>query len=340
MTTGYALQSAASFASESKGAVIEGRETVRANYLETEKEIAAMVAKRDAIKVARSPAELEAAIKTVLARAVKDGERVRGTVASISAECSKADARTTESCAEVGRLREDLAAATAAARIDQRLGELRGEARKLREQGGASDANAPATLLSRLSLGWLSPADVEAWRSIYLALLVEFVSVFGLLMSLEQRALAEAWNGMGRRAAKTAEDAPRATLAASAALAPRPTRARKSAEGNAIDGPVVDGGTARRLLSGPARDGGGDAMAEDAGDVAAFVFERLSPADGGRLSLAELHRAYVKWCKVAKRRPVAREVFGEWFETTGKAVGLVVEKRGDQVFCDDVQLAA
>ena len=87
------------------------------------------------------------------------------------------------------------------------------------------------------------------------------------------------------------------------------------------------------------RGGGGDETAED-GDVAAFVFERLSPAVGGGLSLAELHRAYVKWCKVAKRRPVTREVFGEWFETTGKAVGLIVEKRGDQVFCDDVHLAA
>jgi len=329
ITTGYALQSAASFASESKSAVLGGRETVRASYLETEKELVETEARRAAIVATRSVAEIDAAIKSTLARPVMEGGRVRGTVAAMSTECTRADARTAEACAEVGKLREELAAATTAARIDQRLGVLRKEARTLRDKGGALDANPPATLLSRLTFGWLSPADVEAWRSIYLAILVEFVSVFGLLMSLEHRALGEAWSGL-RGVARHADVAP------PAAPAPRAARLRRSGAELAEDAmparSVADDGTTR-LLAAP-RDG------RKIGDVGAFVFECLAPASGGGLSLSELHSEYRKWCKSAKRQAVAHDEFATWFGTIGKSVGLAVEMRGEQLFCGDVQLAA
>jgi len=196
VTTGYALQSAAGFASESKSVVIGGRESVRATYLEAEDELADASKRREAMKVARSPAEIEAAIQATLTRAVKDGDRVRGTVTSLSAGCTRADARTADACREVGELRQALAGATSAARLDQRLDQLRKQVRDLRDKGGGVDANPQATLLSKLTLGKLSPADVEAWKSIYLALLVEFMSVFGLLMSLEHRELKKAWREM------------------------------------------------------------------------------------------------------------------------------------------------
>ena len=338
ITTGYALQSAAGFASESKNAVLGGREIVRASYLETEKEIAELAARRAAITMARSAAEIDAAIKATLAKPVMENGRVRGTVGVISTDCTRADVRTAEACAEVGKLREDLATAATVARIDQRLGELRKEARTLRDKGGALDANPPATLLSRLTFGWLSPADVEAWRSIYLAILVEFVSVFGLLMSLEHRALSAAWSGLrgGAVPADVAAPAPLATRAPPTARLRRPAAA--DAGETTIVGSVTNGGAAR-LLAAPADDGSADAR-KSIGDVGAFVFERLAPASSGGLSLTELHTEYRKWCKAAKRQPVARDEFALWFETVGKSVGLAVKMRGEQLFCDDVQLAA
>jgi hypothetical protein len=193
-TTGYALQSAAGFASESKSVVIGGREGVRATYLEVEKELNDVLRRRGAMKVERLTGEVEAAIAATLSRAIRDGERVRGTVGSVSVNCARAEARTAEACLEVGKLRQELAAAAGAARLDERIGELRTQARELRAKGGAVDPHPQATLLSWLTFGRLTPTDIEVGKSIYLALLVELGSVFGLLVSVEHGELRKAWN--------------------------------------------------------------------------------------------------------------------------------------------------
>jgi hypothetical protein len=90
-----------------------------------------------------------------------------------------ADSRTTESCAEIGHLREELAAAHEERDLDRRLLELTTQARALRERGAMKAADPQAELLSRLSAGLLSPSDVGPALSLLLALTIELVSAFG-----------------------------------------------------------------------------------------------------------------------------------------------------------------
>lgn len=188
----YGLLSAVGFASESKGAVLGGREAVRAAYDDAERELKQQTIKRASLKTSRTGGEIEAAIAAVLARPVSVGERFRGTVSSLSGACGRDDARTREACAEVATLRQELAAAVEAERLDNRITQLRGQVGVLRERGAATDPNPQATLLSRLTWGRVSPADIEGLKSIYVALLVEVVSTFGLLLVIERKELRKA----------------------------------------------------------------------------------------------------------------------------------------------------
>ena len=191
--TVYGLFSAIGFASESKAAVVGGRETVRAGYVDAERELQERTAKRATLKSNRVASEIEAAIAVVLVRPVRVGERTRGTVGTLSKNCARDYARTREACAEVAVLRQELAASVEAGRIETRIAELRRQVAILRERGGASDPNPQATLLSRLTLGRVSPADVEGFKSVYLAVLAEVVSTFGLLFVMDRDEWRRAW---------------------------------------------------------------------------------------------------------------------------------------------------
>lgn len=182
----YGLLSAVGFATESKGGVVGGREALRAAYLDAERELEEQTAKRAALKSNRTASELEATIAVVFARPVGGAERTRGTVGSLSRNCSRDDAHTRDACVEVAALREELTIAVEAARFDARIAELRRQIGALRERGGNSDPNPQATLLSRLTLNRLSPDDIEGLKSIYLSVLVEVVSTFGLLFVIER----------------------------------------------------------------------------------------------------------------------------------------------------------
>ena len=110
---------------------------------------------------------------------MESSPRIRGAVGELSNNCHRADLRTTESCAEIGRLREELAAANEERDLDRQLSALSSQARALRDRGAMKAADPQAELLSRLSAGLLSPAHVGPALSLLLAMAIELVSAFG-----------------------------------------------------------------------------------------------------------------------------------------------------------------
>jgi hypothetical protein len=100
-------------------------------------------------------------------------------VGGLSNNCQRADSRTIEICAEIGHLREELAAANEEGDLDRRLSALTTQARALRDRGAMKAADPQAELLSRLSAGLLSPSDIAPGLSLLLALTIELVSAFG-----------------------------------------------------------------------------------------------------------------------------------------------------------------
>ena len=191
----YSVTSALGVAVEDRSTRTGSRETIVMNYEETITEMGRLEKRRTGLRAHRTAAELEAAINALLLRPVESNQRIRGTVGEISNNCQRVASRTTEACAEVSQLREELAAANEERDLDRQLSELMGQARQLRERGAMRPADPQAELLARLSRGWLSPHDVGPGLSLLLAVTIELISAFGPTVL---SAYAEATDSRGR----------------------------------------------------------------------------------------------------------------------------------------------
>lgn len=160
-------------------ALIGGREAVAATYKDAESEVAEIDTKLKELTTPRSVLQVDAAIAAVLARPVMAGDRVRGTVGKLSANCTKEERATAESCLEVASLREERAAADERARLESRKATLRTQITKLREGGGSLAADPVAELFAWLSRGQLSVRDIGFGFPLVFAFLIEIVSAFG-----------------------------------------------------------------------------------------------------------------------------------------------------------------
>jgi hypothetical protein len=111
-----AVSSALGLLATDRMALTGGRETIRASYSDVQRELEEEEGKRKSIRQHRSQAEVEAAIATVLARPIG-----RTTMGGLSRDCALTYSKTAEACAEVALLREELAAANEAQRLETRI---------------------------------------------------------------------------------------------------------------------------------------------------------------------------------------------------------------------------
>jgi hypothetical protein len=144
----------------------------------------------------RSVAQVEAIIAATLARPVVVGDRVRGTIATLSANCAKHDSRTAEACEEVARLRTDVVRAMETARLEERAIVLRNTVSSLRDRGGASPPDPVGEFWAWLTRGFFSVRDVGFGLPLAFAIMIEMVSAFGPLGIVTY---AEITNGTTRR---------------------------------------------------------------------------------------------------------------------------------------------
>jgi len=152
---------------------------VTATYKDAEQELEEIDGKLRKVATQRSVGQIDAAIGAVLARPVMAGERIRGTVGKLSANCSRDERVTAEACLEVAGLREERAAAEHATRLENRRIVLRAQITKLREGGGSLAADPVAELFAWLSRGQLSVRDIGFGFPLVFAFLIEIVSAFG-----------------------------------------------------------------------------------------------------------------------------------------------------------------
>jgi hypothetical protein len=131
----FSVSSAIGIYVQERTALTGGREIKHASYGDAKSELAGIEAKLKVLGQQRTPAQVQAAIAAVLARPVMAGERVRGTVGTISINCTKSDTRTVAACAEIAELREEFATATQAAQLEADAITLRKQIGKLRDGG-------------------------------------------------------------------------------------------------------------------------------------------------------------------------------------------------------------
>jgi len=163
---------------QDRTALIDGRHSTAETLSDARREMAD-VEDRLAGLTSRSVTQIDAAVASVLARPVRAGDRLRGTVGKLSANCARADRDTAEACLEIARLNEERTGAAEATRWRERAAELRMRIAALRERGGTLPADPSAELLAWLSGGQIQVEDISFGFPLVFALLIELISAFG-----------------------------------------------------------------------------------------------------------------------------------------------------------------
>ena len=238
---------------------IGARDAQRATLKERQAELSDIEAKRARHAGIRSTGEINADIAALLGRAIVTRDRMRGTIGTVSKDCSVQDPRTYTLCEEVGRLRQELSQASDASAAEERARALRSEIQRLRDQGGNIAADPVAEFYAWLTGGGLSIRDIGFGFPLLFALLIEIVSAFG---PLTIAAYAEAT---------------RTANAVSKLDVLEPAMARHGAP------PLA---TPRRSLT------------EMDKDVLDWLAERAVPAtSAGAIDLSDLYVDYAAWCE-------------------------------------------
>ncbi len=252
------------------------REAKHASYEDAKKELTDIEAKLKGLGQHRSSAQVEAAIAAVLARPVMVGERVRGTVNSLSANCTKNDARTAAACGEIAELREELAAAKEAAKLDARAASLRQQVSELRERGGTLPPDPVGQFWAWFTRGFVTVADVGFGLPLFFALMIELVSAFGPLGIV---AYAESTRGGSDTVSRS----------------------------------VAPGRDASR--SGAVRRADASVIEQETGRVVQFMADRTEPtADPAAITIDELYSDYEVWCLTNGLHPLPAEAFATEFD--------------------------
>src|SRR5262249_29163535 len=164
---------------QDRTALTGSRDAVHASYRDAEAELVVVEKQLRALSTHRSAGEIEAMISAILARGVNFGERLRGTIASVSVNCTKIDTRTQEACVEIATLRQEFAVATEAHRLETRVSSLREQIVNLRERGGSIAADPVGEFYAWITGGYVSVRDVGFGFPLAFALLIEIVTAFG-----------------------------------------------------------------------------------------------------------------------------------------------------------------
>jgi hypothetical protein len=177
----FSVSSAIGIYVQERTALTSGREAQHATLQDAERELRDVEEKLKRDNVQQTTAQVEASIAAVLARPLIVGDRVRGTVASVSAACGKHDARTAQACAEVAVLRSNLARAVEMMRLQERATVLRQTITSLRDRGGAAAPDPVGEFWAWFTRGFFSVRDVGFGLPLAFAVMIEMVSAFGPL---------------------------------------------------------------------------------------------------------------------------------------------------------------
>lgn len=184
----FAVFAALGLAAENRSAMTAARESVTHSYQHVHKKLSELERQRIRIGAVKSAPEIQSAIDAIFARGIEG----RGTIASLSNNCRKDIWRTRVGCEEIAKLRQELATASEAQRLDMHIGKLNGQAKQLRDRGGLLVSDPQAQLIARLSLGYIAPGDVALGVVILLVIMVELISAFAPVVLSETSAVYKA----------------------------------------------------------------------------------------------------------------------------------------------------
>lgn len=205
-------------------------------------------------------------------------------------------------CQGYHSLNAELASGTEAKALEDRIATLQGKLEQSGHAGGAmmADADPQAAVLSKLS--GLDLDKVQMAMTIFIALLIEVGSGFGMYVAFSQ------WR-LNDRPAPSAPAMVAATSTAAVAVAE--------------EHPALQPAPAPAAISKP-RSGANDNRSAPAArlmapetDVERYYKEKVETQDGSSLTATSLYEDYCAWCEEQQKEPLALPTFGREFGELG-----------------------
>lgn len=203
-------------------------------------------------------------------------------------------------CQQVHGFNAELASAVEAGKLNAKASEI---AHKIEQNGGgkATEADPQAAVLLALLKKFMPSAtmeDVQTSMSIFVALLLEVGSGFGMYIAFSQ------WRLYDR-------DAP-----AAPAMATIMTVAEPVAVAQPVATPMITAAKPPRVASANDNKTAPKMVAPET-DVERFYKERIDAQDGSSLTATGLYEDYCAWCEEQEKEPLALPTFGREFGELG-----------------------
>ena len=201
-------------------------------------------------------------------------------------------------CQNYHALAAELASAEQSVALEARIADIQA---KLNESNGAtvmSEADPQAAVLAKLA-AILAPGvkveDVQTALTVFIALLLEVGSAFGMYIAFSQ------WRLYERHTPAAPRMAPVSTAAAAVAAPTTKAVALAKPRSGANDNRSAP---AQRLIAPET-------------DVERFYKERIETQDGSSLTATSLYEDYCAWCEEQQKEPLALPTFGREFGELG-----------------------
>lgn len=214
---------------------------------------------------------------------------------SFTEACSKVTGKQgRDFCQQYHGLNAEMASGHQAQALETRISEIQGKLEKSNAMTVMGEADPQAAVLSKLS--GLSVDQVQMAMTIFIALLLEVGSAFGMYIAFSQ------WRLYDREVPAAPKMASVESTAAAAVTVPQPAAAvavRKPRFGaNANDNRSLPATTTTTKLLVPET------------DVQRFYKESVDSQDGHTVSATSLYEAYCVWCEERQKEPLALPTFG------------------------------
>lgn len=319
------LTAAVGFISQTRSGVVGDHEMIVANYKDAERELGEVERRRQVIATERTSEQVNADIAGRLRAPVMEGTRVRGGVDGVSKDCTRTDPLTIEACKKIVELRQELADAVEAARLEQSMAAIRVRLAALRAQGGMQESNVQAGTLHKMLGTWLSLASIKIGLEFLVPVAAEFWAIVGLWVVTERS------REPRRRSEDAAEVVEPMQLTTPAVVPEARGQPATRIQHEMTPQAPPSAATEPKLI---AVDG------TTIGAPEVFFKTCLQPDHGCMVRRAVLFECYRTWCAKSKFEPLEGRVFAKRFKEACDAAGVEWVKDGAEVCIARMQLVA
>lgn len=212
-------------------------------------------------------------------------------------------------CQQFHALTAELAAAQQSTVIAAKITDLQSKIATANSAVVMAEADPQAAVLSKLT--GLNQETVQTTMTIFIALLLEIGSGFGMFVAFSQWRLYDKAAPAAPKMASLASSAPVAALPTSSVVATpvvaQQPKSRSGANDNATS----------KVVAAVAAPAAAPRLVAPETDVERFYKERIETQDGSSLTATSLYEDYCAWCEEREKEPLALPTFGREFGELG-----------------------